>query len=58
MNAKLKKFKKELEDAGGVVFVADDMPDDLAEFWLKEIMSCSECLAEISASKREREREH
>jgi len=55
MNAKLKKLMKELEDAGGVVFVADDMPDDLAEFWVKEILSCPDCAAAISASKLERE---
>jgi len=58
MNAKLKKLKKELEAAGGMVVVADDLPDDIAELFMKEIMSCPECVAAISASKREREREH
>jgi hypothetical protein len=40
------------------VVVDEHLPDDIAELFLEEIMSCPECAAAISASKREREREH
>jgi hypothetical protein len=58
MNATLKKLEKQLEAAGGLVVVDEHLPDDIAELFLEEIMSCPECAAAISASKREREREH
>jgi hypothetical protein len=50
MNAKVKKIKEQLERAGGVIMIPDDLPDDIAEIFVKGIMSCPQCAAAIAAS--------
>ncbi len=60
MNSKLKKIKKQLERAGGLVMIPDHLPDDIARVFVKGIMSCPECAAAIAASSMQRigKREH
>ena len=52
MNAKARRLKKQLERAGGVVFLPDDVPNDIAEMFVKVIMSCPDCAKAISASSK------
>lgn len=61
MNAKLRRLKKQLERAGGVVFIPDDLPDDVAEIFVEGIMSCPDCAKAIAASSKQsttEKREH
>ena len=53
MNAKARRLKEQLERAGGVVSLPDDAPDDVAEMFVKVIMSCPDCAKAISASSKQ-----
>ncbi len=53
MNAKVKKLKKQLERAGGVVFVPDHLPDDVAEMFVRGIMNCPDCVRAIAESSKQ-----
>jgi hypothetical protein len=60
MNAKVRKLEKQLERAGGRVVIPDDLPVEVAELFIKEIMSCPDCAAAIAAESKlpARRREH
>lgn len=45
MNKRLRKMQREIERRGGVVELGD-LPDDVAELFLREVLDCPECLAE------------
>jgi hypothetical protein len=58
MNKKLRAMKKEIERRGGVVGLAPNLPDEVAELFLREILECPDCLeaarkARIPGSARE-----
>jgi hypothetical protein len=53
VNAKARRLKEQLERAGGVVFLPDDVHDDVAEMFVNVIMSCSDCAKAISASSKQ-----
>ena len=46
MNRKLRKMKDEIERRGGLIHIAPDLPDEVAELFLREILNCRDCLAE------------
>ena len=50
MNPKVKRIKKQLERAGGVVYLPKDLRDDIAEMFLKEIENCPDCQRAIAAT--------
>jgi hypothetical protein len=52
MNEKVKKIKKQLERAGGAILIPDDLPDDIAEIFVKGILSCPQCAAVLSTTPR------
>lgn len=61
MNPKLKQLKERIERAGGRMGMRDDIPDEVAELFLREILSCPDCQAEIAAAERHprgRRRDH
>ena len=45
MNKRLRKMQREIERRGGVVQLGD-LPDDVAELFLREVLNCPHCLAE------------
>ena len=45
MNKKIARMMNEIERRGGVVDMST-LPDDLAEFFLAEVLDCPDCLAE------------
>lgn len=53
MNAKLKTLKKKLERAGGRVMIPEDLPDDVAELFAREIADCPDCAAAMAASSKQ-----
>ena len=49
---KLDEMKRRLAKAGGSFFVSPDLPADVAELFMKEILSCPECAAAGRAGDR------
>ena len=43
MNRKIARMRKEIERRGGVIGMSDRLPDDIAEFFLAEILDCPDC---------------
>ena len=43
MNEKLRQMMREIERRGGVVHVNDTLPDEVAEVFFQEILSCPDC---------------
>jgi len=53
MNAKrLRKLKAKIEKAGGLVRIGEDLPDHIAEAFLKEVMACPDCARAIAENMR------
>jgi hypothetical protein len=52
MDPKYKNFKEQLERAGGLVFLRDGLPDEIAEAFIKELMACPDCAEQIAAASR------
>lgn len=48
MNRKLRKLMQKLEAAGAVVGMRDDIPDDVAEMFIRGVMECPDCAAAIA----------
>ena len=45
MNAKIQRMMQEVERQGGKLFGVENMPDDVAEQFLREVLSCPDCCA-------------
>ena len=63
MNKTLRRLRREIERRGGVVHLEPNLPDDLAELFLREILDCPDCMAEartarVFADLGRTEREH
>lgn len=56
MNKKIKSMKEEIKRRGGIVHVSDELPDQVAERFLAEILDCPDCRDQ--ARVKERKREH
>lgn len=54
MNRKIRKMKERLERAGGTVYVNPDVPDEIQERFLKEILQCPDCREAIRQAERKR----
>ena len=46
MNRRLKALQREIERRGGVLHVSPQLPDEVAEMFLREILACPDCMAE------------
>ena len=45
MNKKIKRMAQEVERRGGKLFGLENLPDDVAERFLHEVLSCPDCCA-------------
>ena len=52
MNAKIRRMMREIESRGGRVGVSEDLPDEVAEQFLDEILDCPDCLELAEADER------
>jgi hypothetical protein len=53
MNAKrLRKLRAKIEKAGGLVHIGEDLPDHIAEAFLKEVMACPDCARAMAENER------
>jgi hypothetical protein len=48
---KLRAVKKEIERRGGVVGLAPNLPDEVAELFLREILECPDCMEEAKKAR-------
>ena len=51
MNKRLRRMKEEIERRGGLVHIAPELPDQVAELFLREILDCPDCLAEARGAR-------
>jgi hypothetical protein len=62
MSRRLQRMKKEIERRGGFIHLRADVPDDIAEAFLREVLECPDCLAAagktVGLDPRERGTEH
>lgn len=52
MNKTIRRLKQEIEQRGGSVHIDENLPDDVAEQFLREILSCPRCAAHSRNDKR------
>jgi hypothetical protein len=46
MNKTIRRLKQEIEQRGGRVRLDENLPDKIAEQFLREILSCPDCMAQ------------
>lgn len=54
--ARIEAMKREIERRGGMVGSMAPVSDDVLEFFLREILDCPECAAELDAAPPPRRR--
>jgi hypothetical protein len=52
MNKTIRRLKQEIERRGGQVYIDKDLPDEITELFLKEILTCPDCMAQAQESGR------
>lgn len=45
MNEKIRRMMREIEKRGGMIGVSGSLPDEIAEQFLQEVLSCPDCCA-------------
>jgi hypothetical protein len=55
MSRKTRRIQKLIERAGGMAWIDKDLPDDLAQQFLEEILHCPDCAAALTASQQRSE---
>ena len=58
MNKSIAKMMEEIERRGGIVRINTDMPDEVVESFLEEILDCPDCLAEARELAKSRRDDH
>ena len=48
MSRRLEKMKRKIERAGGIVYLRDDLPNQIAEAFLDEVLACPDCAAAMA----------
>lgn len=43
MNKKIRRMMRDIERRGGVIRMGESLPDDIAEQFLEQILSCPDC---------------
>jgi hypothetical protein len=46
MNKTIRRLKKEIEQRGGLVHIDENLPDAITELFLREILTCPDCMAQ------------
>jgi len=52
MNERIKRMMQEIEEAGGVIHLSPLMPDNVAEAFLNEILTCPDCAAAMKINRK------
>ncbi len=56
MNKTIRRLKQEIERRGGQIHIDENLPDDVAELFLREVLSCPDCVAQPHGDDNRRER--
>ncbi len=56
MNKTIRRLKQEIEQRGGQIHIDENLPDDVAELFLREVLSCPDCVTESYSDDNRRER--
>jgi hypothetical protein len=56
MNKTIRRLKQEIEQRGGQIHIDENLPDDVAELFLREVLSCPDCVAQPRGEDNRRER--
>lgn len=54
MNETVRDLLKKVEDRGGLVHLPTDLPDEVAELFLREVLDCRDCLEAARKDAREK----
>jgi len=58
MNDTIKRLKAEVERRGGRIYINDNLPDEITETFLREILACPDCASHQSAKPRKQSPGH
>jgi hypothetical protein len=50
MNKRIRRLKEQIERRGGQVYIDENLPDKITELFLKEILTCPDCMAQSRGS--------
>lgn len=56
MNKTIRRLKQEIEQRGGQIHIDENLPDDVAELFLREVLSCTDCVTHSHDEDNRRER--
>jgi hypothetical protein len=58
MNKTIRRLKDQIERRGGWVHIDERLPDNVTEMFLREILTCPDCMAQSRAAESERREGH
>jgi len=58
MNDTVRNLKAEIERRGGHIYINENLPDEITETFLREILACPDCAARQSAQPRKQSTRH
>jgi hypothetical protein len=58
MNDTIKRLKAEIERRGGLIHINPNLPDELTEAFLREILACPDCASRQSRQPRKQSSGH
>jgi len=58
MNDTIRSLKAEIERRGGSIYLNPNLPDDLTETFLREILACPDCASRHSTQPRKQSSGH
>jgi hypothetical protein len=58
MNDTIRRLKAEIERRGGFIHINPNLPDELTETFLREILACPDCASRQSTQQRKQSSGH
>jgi hypothetical protein len=58
MNDTIRRLKAEIQRRGGRIHINDNLPDELTERFLREILECPDCAQQQAAQPRKKSSSH
>ena len=58
MNKTIRRLKEQIEQRGGWVHIDESLPDKITEMFLREILTCPDCMSKSRAAESERREGH
>jgi hypothetical protein len=58
MNKTIRRLKEQIERSGGWVHIDERLPDKITEMFLREILTCPDCMSKSRAAEIERRQGH